>query len=67
MTDPLFSLNGRTILLTGAGGAIGSVVATALAERGARLALQDISADKLGPVRQAVEAAGGTAITLPAD
>ena len=67
MTDPLFSLNGRTILLTGAGGAIGSVVATALAERGARLALQDISADKLGPVRQAVAAAGGTAITLPAD
>ena len=47
MTDPLFDLEGRTILITGAGGAIGSTVARALADRGARVAVQDISAEKL--------------------
>ena len=47
MTDPLFDLEGRTILITGAGGAIGCTVARALADRGARVAVQDISAEKL--------------------
>ncbi len=47
MTDPLFDLEGRTILITGAGGAIGSTVARALVDRGARVAVQDISAEKL--------------------
>lgn len=67
MTDPLFDLNDRAILITGAGGAIGSVLSVALAERGARLALQDISAEKLAPVQDAVAAIGGSAITLATD
>lgn len=67
MTDPLFSLADRTVLITGAGGAIGSVLATALAERGARVALQDLTVDKLAPVRDAIEAAGGTCITITGD
>lgn len=47
MTDPLFDLEGRAVLITGAGGAIGSTLARALADRGARVAVQDISAEKL--------------------
>jgi gluconate 5-dehydrogenase len=67
VNDTLFSLEGRAVLITGAGGAIGSVLAEALAERGARLALQDLDIDKLAPVRDAVESAAGTAVTIAGD
>lgn len=41
------SLNGKTILITGAGGDIGLACAHALGQLGARLALLDINAEKL--------------------
>jgi NAD(P)-dependent dehydrogenase (short-subunit alcohol dehydrogenase family) len=40
--DPLFKVTGNTYLIVGAGGGLGNVMAKALAERGARLALFDI-------------------------
>ena len=67
MTDPLFDLQGRAILITGAGGAIGSVIAQSLAERGARLVIQDISEEKLSPLHAAITDAGGTASMLVTD
>ena len=67
MTDPLFDLDGRAVLITGAGGAIGSTIAQALAARGARLVVQDISVDKLAPLQESISAAGGYAQTLVAD
>ena len=67
MTDPLFDLDGRAVLITGAGGAIGSTIAQALAARGARLVVQDISVDKLAPLQESISAAGGHAQTLVAD
>lgn len=67
MTDPLFSLEGRRVLITGAGGAIGSVVSAALAQRGAHVALQDVSLDKVESVRAAIVSSGGTAVTIAAD
>ena len=39
--DTLFSLEGKTALVTGAGGAIGRVLAKALAESGAKVAIHD--------------------------
>ena len=67
MTDPLFDLEDRAILITGAGGAIGSVIARSLADRGARLVIQDISEEKLAPIGDAIVAAGGTATALISD
>ncbi len=67
MTDTLFDLEGRAVLITGSGGAIGSTLARALAERGARLAVQDISADKVDPVLESVAQAGGSAVAIVAD
>ncbi|MGI9196912.1 MAG: SDR family NAD(P)-dependent oxidoreductase [Candidatus Nanopelagicales bacterium] len=67
MTDPLFGLEGRAILITGAGGAIGSTVAAELAGRGARVMLQDLSEEKVAPVAEAIVAAGGIAETLVSD
>ncbi len=66
-SDPLFSLQGKRVIITGAGGSIGSLVAEAMAARGATIGLQDISAEKVDPVRERIEAAGGSAITLVAD
>lgn len=43
VTDPLFNVSGKTYLIAGAGGGLGSVMAKALYERGARLVLFDIN------------------------
>lgn len=67
MTDPLFSLEGRTVLITGGGGAIGSVLARQLAHRGAFVALQDISLDRVDAIKADIQASGGRALTLAAD
>jgi len=50
VTDPLFDVSGRTYLLAGAGGGLGSAMARALDERGASLALFDIDAAALARV-----------------
>ena len=42
LADPLFNVSGNIYLIAGAGGGLGNVMAKALAERGARLALFDI-------------------------
>lgn len=67
MIDPLFALDGRAVLITGAGGAIGSTLAQALAARGAHVMVQDISADKVVPLQEAIAATGGHAEALVAD
>ena len=54
----LFSLEGRKVLLTGAGGAIGSVLAEGMAAAGAIMGLQDIDLAKLDAPRAVIEAAG---------
>jgi NAD(P)-dependent dehydrogenase (short-subunit alcohol dehydrogenase family) len=66
-TDPLFSMEGKRVIITGAGGSIGSLTAQAMAERGAVIGLQDISADKVEAVRERIEAVGGRAIALISD
>jgi len=63
----LFSLEGRKVLLTGAGGAIGSVLAEGMAAAGAIMGLQDIELAKLDAPRAAIEAAGHRTHTFAAD
>lgn len=45
--DPLFAVDEKVVVLTGATGLIGRTLARALAERGARLVLVDVSNDAL--------------------
>lgn len=45
--DPLFDVSGKVFLVAGAGGGIGSALSSMLAERGARLSLTDIDADRV--------------------
>jgi NAD(P)-dependent dehydrogenase (short-subunit alcohol dehydrogenase family) len=65
--ERLFSLRGKTALITGAAGGIGQVLAVALAEAGAVVGLHDLSADRLVETQRAVEAVGGQAILFAAD
>lgn len=60
-------LDGKSIIITGAGGGIGSVAAGVLATAGARLVLTDVNAETGEATRAKVEAAGGEAVFVPAD
>lgn len=63
----LFSLEGKTALVTGASGGIGSDVAVALAEAGAFVGLSGTNVEHLQETANRVEAAGGKCALLPAD
>lgn len=52
----MFSLEGKTALVTGASGGIGSSIARALAKQGARLALSGSNPDKLRAFREELNA-----------
>ena len=58
----MFDLSGKTALVTGASGGIGSSIATALAAQGARVALSGTRADALEAVAAAI---GGNTVMLP--
>lgn len=63
----LFSLRGRTALVTGASGGIGRIIAVALAQAGAVVGLNGVTAAKLDETRESVLAAGGRSVLLPQD
>lgn len=61
------SLDGKTILVTGAAQGIGRGIALRLAKDGANIALVDLKEDKLGAVAEEVRALGRKASTFAAD
>lgn len=60
-------LDGKVVLITGAGGGIGRAAALLAAAEGARLALADLSDERLQETVEAVTAAGGEALGLRTD
>jgi 3-oxoacyl-[acyl-carrier protein] reductase len=60
----MFDLTGMSALVTGASGGIGSAIAAALAEQGARLAVSGSNGGKLEAFREAL---GGEHVALPCD
>jgi gluconate 5-dehydrogenase len=62
-----FSLEGKVVLVTGAAGGIGRVLASTLAGAGASVALHDLSLDRLAEVAGEIEGAGGRTACLAAD
>jgi NAD(P)-dependent dehydrogenase (short-subunit alcohol dehydrogenase family) len=65
--DRLFSLKGRTALITGASGGIGRGLAVAFAEAGATVGVHGMNVEHLEETRRQVEAVGGRAVVLRAD
>jgi short-subunit dehydrogenase len=61
------NLNGKRILLTGAGGGIGYQLALILAAHGAQLALVDRNAARIEDVCADIGATGGRAVSITAD
>jgi NAD(P)-dependent dehydrogenase (short-subunit alcohol dehydrogenase family) len=66
-TLSLFELTGKKAFVTGASRGIGQVIAVALAEAGADVALVARSADGLAQTASDVTAAGRQAVVIPAD
>ena len=60
-------LSGKTALVLGAGGGLGSAIARTLAREGARVALADIDPAAASVVAKQISETGGQAIALPWD
>jgi 3-oxoacyl-[acyl-carrier protein] reductase len=63
----MFDLSGRTALVTGAGQGVGAGIAEALASRGARVAVNDLHAERAAATVDAIRAAGGKALACTFD
>ncbi|TDC58541.1 SDR family oxidoreductase [Actinomadura sp. KC345] len=66
-TNRLFDLTGRSALVTGAAGGIGSAVAQAFAGAGAAVLVTDVDADAAATVAQRISASGGRADSTALD
>ncbi|MEU1178573.1 glucose 1-dehydrogenase [Streptomyces sp. NPDC005820] len=60
-------LEGRSVVVTGAGSGIGRATALAFAAEGARVLVADLNADGARAVVKEIEAAGGTAVAVTGD
>jgi 3-oxoacyl-[acyl-carrier protein] reductase len=60
-------IEGKTALVLGAGGGLGSAIAKTLANEGAQVALADIDADAVDRVVAEIRQAGGSAMAVPFD
>lgn len=67
MSTDAFRLDGRTIIVTGAGGALGRALAIGLTAAGGRLGLDDLDERRLDATADAVRAAGGACVAVAGD
>ena len=62
-----FRLDGRVALIPGGGGAIGTAMATALAGAGARVAIVDVTQDRVDASAEPIRGTGADVLALAAD
>lgn len=65
--EAMFSLKGRTALVTGASGGIGRALAVGLAQAGAVVGVHGRKVEELEETRRQIEQVGGKAVLLPAE
>jgi NAD(P)-dependent dehydrogenase (short-subunit alcohol dehydrogenase family) len=61
------ALQGRTVVVTGAGGGMGRGIAEAVAEAGARVVVGDLALDPVAETARRIESGGGRALPLVLD
>jgi len=67
MTDDLFGLTGKAAVVTGGGGILGGIMAQALSEHGAAVAILDVREGAAVAAADRLAAAGGRAIGVACD
>ncbi len=65
LLQQLFSLEGKTALVTGASGGLGRALSVALAGAGARVGINGVAARRIEDTVRAVEQSGGAGVALP--
>lgn len=65
--DRLFRMDGRTVVVNGGGGRIGSVVAKAIANAGANVVILDIDPNSAGVVRDELRRENANALAIQCD
>lgn len=63
----MIDLDGRRAFVTGAGRGIGQAIAVALAEHGCRVAINDLSADRLEETAETIPSRGSKPLLVPGD
>ena len=66
-TTSLFDLTGRSVLITGGGGALGSAIGLGLSQAGAEVIIVDINLENANNVVNSIKAAGGVAHAFEGD
>ena len=66
-TISLFDLTGRTVLITGGGGALGSAIGLGLSKVGAEVIIADINLENASKVADKIKSAGGVAHAFAGD
>lgn len=66
-SQELFSISGKTAVITGGGGGLGSAMARTLAAAGARVAIISLHAASCGKVASEITESGGSAIAIECD
>jgi NAD(P)-dependent dehydrogenase (short-subunit alcohol dehydrogenase family) len=66
-TNSLFDLSGRSVLITGGGGALGGAIGLGLSQAGAEVIIVDISLDNATKVADSIKANGGVAYAFEGD
>ncbi len=62
--EELFSISGKVVAITGAGGVLYGTISKALAANGAKVALLDIAGDKIAELAAEIKAEGGEAVGI---
>lgn len=65
--DPMFSVEGKIVLISGAGNGLGRAIAIGLAARGAKVGALDFASDQVQEVCDEIISQGGIATPLVAD